>query len=242
MLGPIIAQRHQQLLAKFGSVGTVWRKLFASPKAQCLLGCLSQFGFGGTGSFDYAQLESQDGSGDGVADDAGSCEPESGSSSSSGGGGVGSRTNAGASSSPAYIAEAAAAAGFSLPPGFDLSTMSSSDMKSAAATFGISLPHDFNFSSLASFSRGASAGASALPSASLPPPSAATPPLNPALIAAMCGLAPPSTGNVYCRMLRCLRHCVCDDAVQLPTKKTPSTVSNRFFFLAVWPWFATYKV
>jgi hypothetical protein len=202
MLGPIIAQRHQQLLAKFGSVGTVWRKLFENPKAQCLLGCLSQFGFGGTGSFDYAQLDIPAGAESGGGAGVESCEPESVGSSGSSGSSVSSVNGGtrGASRSPARIAEAAAAAGLSLPPGFDLSSMSSSDMKSAAATFGISLPDDFNLSSLASFGKGATAVNSALPSASLPPPSSSAavmaPPLNPALIAAMCGLAPPTSGAI----------------------------------------------
>ena len=186
MLGPIIAQRHQQLLAKFGSVGTVWRKLFENPKAQCLLGCLSQFGFGGTGGFDYAQLGMGGGGEDEGAADPGSCEPASGSSSSSSSSGVRA-----ASASPSSVASAAAAA-FSLPPGFDLSAMSQSDMKAAAASMGISLPDGFKIPALPAFGRSAGAGGS-MPSASLPrPPHAATPSLSqftPAF-----GLAPPSSG------------------------------------------------
>ena len=192
MLGPIIAQRHQQLLAKFGSVGTVWRKLFETPKAQCLLGCLSQFGFGGTGGFDYAQLggeenSSWDRAGQGaLADggvygaDASSCEPQT----------VGRSRERGASLSSLSLAEAAAAAGFPLPPGFNLSSLSPSDMKAAAASMGFKLPADFDMPPPASFGRDPAA-ASCLPSASLPraPP---TPSLvSPAFLAASFGLAPP---------------------------------------------------
>jgi hypothetical protein len=192
MLGPIIAQRHQQLLAKFGSVGTVWRKLFENPKAQCLLGCLSQFGFGGTGGFDYAQLGmGGEGEGKGAAD-PGSCEPASGSSSSS----SSSSGVRAASASPSSAASAAAAA-FSLPPGFDLSAMSQSDMKAAAASIGISLPDGFKMPALSAFGKSAGGGA-AMPSASLPrPPHAGAPSLSqfsPALASAAFGLAPPPSG------------------------------------------------
>jgi hypothetical protein len=205
MLGPIIAQRHQQLLAKFGSVGTVWRKLFESPKAQCLLGCLSQFGFGGTGSFDYAQLDNQEEEkGDGA--ETGSCEPQSGSSSSGGSSGSTNGGTRGISPSPNSIAQAAAAVGFSLPAGFDLSAMTPSDMKAAAASFGISLPNDFNISALASF--GKAGAAVSFPSASLPRPSpsaaAQAPQFNPASMAAMCGLVPPNAGVFSSSLAACV--------------------------------------
>ena len=237
MLGPIIAQRHQQLLAKFGSVGTVWRKLFENPKAQCLLGCLSQFGFGGTGGFDYA-LQGVEGTelgevhdGVGGGSDAASCEPgmensssSSSSSSSSRHGHVPSIDSTGSSKA---LTDAAAAAGFAIPPGFNLSGMSPSDMKAAAASVGITLPGNFDISAFQGFGsggRGAAFGASSSSSssaaaaaaaaaaslssssASLPPlharsdehaPPLAPPslPINPALIAATFGLAPPARGK-----------------------------------------------
>jgi hypothetical protein len=172
MLGPIIAQRHQQLLSKFGSVGTVWRKLFENPKAQCLLGCLSQFGFGGTGSLDYSHLEQN--VDDACRSGAGSCEPEvlaAGSSSSS------SSSSSSLSMSPgtgSAFAEAVSASGFQFPPGFNLSGMGPSDLKAAAASVGISIPENFDMSALAAFGFGNKTAAAALPSASLPRPSSRT--------------------------------------------------------------------
>jgi hypothetical protein len=84
-----------------------------------------------------------------------------------------------------------------LPPGFDLSAMSQSDMKAAAASMGISLPDGFKIPALPAFGRSAGAAAS-MPSASLPrPPLAATPSLSqfsPALASAAFGLAPPPSG------------------------------------------------
>jgi hypothetical protein len=184
MLGPIIAQRHQQLLAKFGSVGTVWRKLFKNPKAQCLLGCLSQFGFGGTGSFDYTQMGTED---DGEAEceaDAGSCEPVSGSSSSSSDGGLRA-----ASTSPS--------APFTLP--FDISAMNHSELKAAAAAIGICLPDGFNTSSLSSFGKSAVAGVT-IPSSSLPRPPHHGVPVPPQLRPGPAAAAPgsvPSSGECF---------------------------------------------
>jgi hypothetical protein len=146
----------------------------------------------------------------GGGSDAASCEPgmennsssSSSSSSSSRHGHVPSIDSTGSSKA---LTDAAAAAGFAIPPGFNLAGMSPSDMKAAAASVGINLPGNFDISAFQAFGSGgrgaafaasssssSSAAAAAAAAASLSLSSASLPPLHARSDEHAPSLAPPS--------------------------------------------------